>query len=61
MGVKDPITGKNTVNSIGDNVDNPYAVATEGVNKTKTDNYRANLYANYDILENLAFKTTFGL
>ncbi len=52
--------GINTINSVGDNVDNPYAIATEGINETKTDNYRANLYANYDILENLAFKTTFG-
>ena len=52
--------GENTINSVGDNVDNPYAIATEGINETKTDNYRANLYANYDILENLTFKTTFG-
>ena len=52
--------GENTTNTIGDNIDNPYAVATESVNETKTDNYRANLYANYDILENLTFKTTFG-
>ena len=59
-GVKDLITGNKTVNSIGENVDNPYAVATERVDETKTDDYRANLYANYDILENLAFKTTFG-
>ncbi|WP_345163615.1 TonB-dependent receptor [Algibacter aquimarinus] len=52
--------GINTINSVGDNVDNPFAVATEGINETKIDNYRANLYANYDILENLTFKTTFG-
>ncbi|MBC3759602.1 TonB-dependent receptor [Hyunsoonleella sp. SJ7] len=53
--------GQNTINSVGDDVDNPYAVALESVNERKTDNYRANLYANYDILENLTFKTTFGL
>ncbi|MCG9791789.1 SusC/RagA family TonB-linked outer membrane protein [Flavobacterium algicola] len=52
--------GDFTTNSIGENVDNPYAVATQRVNETKTDNYRANLYANYDIIENLTFKTTFG-
>lgn len=52
--------GINTINSVGDNVDNPFAVATEGVNETKIDTYRANLYANYDIVENLTFKTTFG-
>ncbi len=60
LGILDA-NGQNTVNSIGDNVDNPYAIATEGINETKTDNFRANMYANYDILENLAFKTTFGL
>ncbi|MRX64783.1 SusC/RagA family TonB-linked outer membrane protein [Maribacter luteus] len=59
LGVLDE-NGLNTINSIGDNVDNPYAIATEGINKTKTDNYRANLYANYEILKNLTFKTTFG-
>lgn len=53
--------GNFTTNSpIGENVDNPYAVATERVNETKTDNFRTNFYANYDIIENLAFKTTFG-
>ncbi|WP_158838817.1 SusC/RagA family TonB-linked outer membrane protein [Polaribacter sp. L3A8] len=59
-----PITeadGNFTVNSIGDEVDNPYAVATERQDETKTDNFRVNFYANYDILENLTFKTTFGL
>ncbi|TBN03668.1 TonB-dependent receptor [Hyunsoonleella flava] len=59
LGVLDD-NGLNTVNGVGDDIDNPFAVATEGVNETKTDVYRANLYANYDILENLAFKTTFG-
>ncbi|WP_299118786.1 TonB-dependent receptor [uncultured Winogradskyella sp.] len=52
--------GINTINSVGDNVDNPYAIATESVNQTKRDDYRANLYASYDILEGLNFKTTFG-
>jgi len=59
LGVKDA-NGENTINSVGDNVDNPYAIATEAVNETKTDNYRANLYLNYDIIEGLSFKTTFG-
>lgn len=49
-----------TQNSVGENVDNPFAVATQRVDDTTTDEYRANLYANYDILENLSFKTTFG-
>ncbi|WP_035085477.1 SusC/RagA family TonB-linked outer membrane protein, partial [Aquimarina latercula] len=59
LGVQDA-NGLNTINSVGDNVDNPFAIATEGIDETKTDNYRANLYANYDIFENLTFKTTFG-
>lgn len=50
-----------TNDKIGDEVDNPYAVATERIDNTKTDNFRANFYANYDIIEGLAFKTTFGL
>lgn len=59
LGITDQ-NGQNTINSVGDDIDNPYAVATEGVNETKTDNYRANLYASYDILEDLNFRTTFG-
>jgi len=59
LGVQDE-NGLNTINGVGDDIDNPVAVATEGVNEVKTDEYRANLYANYDIIENLAFKTTFG-
>ncbi|AUP78685.1 SusC/RagA family TonB-linked outer membrane protein [Flavivirga eckloniae] len=46
---------------VGDPIDNPFAVATERTDETKIDNFRANFYANYDILENLTFKTTFGL
>ncbi|GIZ07775.1 TonB-dependent receptor [Flavobacterium sp. UMI-01] len=60
FGVKDPVTGLNTTDATGDEVDNPYAIATEAVNNTKTDINRSNLYANYDIIKNLTFKTTFG-
>jgi len=52
--------GVNTINSVGDNVDNPFAIANEGINETKTDNYRANVYGEYEILSNLNFKSTFG-
>lgn len=52
--------GTFTENSIGEPVDNPWAVATQRVNETIADRFRANLYLNYDILENLSFKTTFG-
>lgn len=50
-----------TNDAIGDEVDNPYAVATERVDETTSDNFRANVYANYEILKGLSFKTTFGL
>lgn len=59
-GVKDPVTGLNTTDNIADEVDNPYAIATEAVNTTKSDISRSNLYANYDIIKDLTFKTTFG-
>ncbi|CAH0998694.1 TonB-dependent receptor P3 [Neolewinella maritima] len=58
-GVQDE-NGVNTINSVGDNVDNPLAIAREAINETKVDRYRTNLYASYEILENLNFKTTFG-
>ncbi|MDO6758861.1 TonB-dependent receptor [Tamlana sp. 2_MG-2023] len=50
-----------TNNAIGDEVDNPYAVATQRDDDTEIENFRANLYASYDILEGLNFKTTFGV
>ena len=59
LGVLDA-NGQNTFNSVGDDIDNPFAVATERVDETKTDRYRANFYGEYGILENLTFKTTFG-
>ncbi|MBC5836438.1 SusC/RagA family TonB-linked outer membrane protein [Flavobacterium muglaense] len=59
LGVQDA-NGLNTTSTIGDNIDNPYAIATEAINETKTDINRSNLYAQYDIVENLEFKTTLG-
>lgn len=50
-----------TNDAIGDEVDNPFAVATQRVDETVTDNFRSNVYASYDLLENLTFKTTFGV
>lgn len=48
-------------NRIGDPVDNPWAVATQRDDDTETEKFRANFYANYEIIEGLTFKTTFGL
>ncbi|MFY0625232.1 MAG: TonB-dependent receptor [Reichenbachiella sp.] len=52
--------GSYTINSVGDDVDNPWAVATQRVNETIADRNRANLYLDYEIIEGLSFKTTFG-
>ncbi|MFD0861604.1 SusC/RagA family TonB-linked outer membrane protein [Sungkyunkwania multivorans] len=52
--------GNYTFNSVGDDVDNPFAVAVVSVDETKRDEFRANLYADYEIIEGLTFKTTFG-
>ncbi len=50
-----------TNDKIGDEVDNPWAVATQRDDDTEIENFRANMYANYEIIEGLDFKTTFGL
>ncbi|WP_372755539.1 SusC/RagA family TonB-linked outer membrane protein [Labilibaculum sp.] len=50
-----------TNDQIGDEVDNPYAVASERIDETEIENFRANAYLNYEILDGLSFKTTFGL
>lgn len=50
-----------TNDQIGDEVDNPYAVATERVDETEIETFRANAYINYEILKGLSFKSTFGL
>ncbi len=50
-----------TNDRIGDEVDNPYAVATQRDDDTETERFRANFYANYEIIEGLTFKTTFGI
>lgn len=50
-----------TNDQVGDEVDNPYAVATQRDDDTETEDFRANFYANYEIIEGLTFKTTFGL
>ncbi|MDG1805779.1 TonB-dependent receptor [Flavicella sp.] len=50
-----------TNDQIGDPVDNPYAVASQRTDNTKEDEFRANAYLEYEIIEDLTFKTTFGL
>lgn len=49
-----------TNNQIGDEVDNPYGVATARDDDTETENLRANMFLGYEIIDGLTFKTTFG-
>lgn len=50
-----------TNDAIGDEVDNPFAVATQRDDETEQDNFRANLYGQYELVKGLTFKTTLGL
>lgn len=50
-----------TNDQIGDEVDNPYAIATERIDETEIETFRANTYLNYEIIKGLTFKTTLGL
>ncbi len=47
-------------NTVGDDIENPWAVATQITNETKTDNARTNMYADLEIIKGLNFKTTLG-
>lgn len=53
-------SGDFSQNTVGDDIENPWAVATQIRNETKTDNSRTNMYADYKIIEGLNFKTTLG-
>lgn len=59
LGIYDD-NGAYTINSLGDDIDNPFATATERVNERVADLYRANFFAEYFLLDNLSFKTTLG-
>ena len=60
LGIYDSEGNFTTNFAVGDPIDNPWAVATQRTNETIADDFRANMYLNYDILENLTFKSTFG-
>lgn len=47
-------------NTVGDDIENPWAVATQITNETKSDNSRTNMYLDFKILEGLSFKSTVG-
>lgn len=52
--------GTFTVARMNDPHDNPYAIATQLGNESISDRFQANIFAEYDILDNLKFRTTFG-
>jgi len=52
--------GNFSQNTVGDDIENPWAVATQITNEIKTDNARTNMYADLEILNGLNFKTTLG-
>jgi TonB-linked SusC/RagA family outer membrane protein len=52
--------GSFTVARLNDPHDNPYAVATQLQNENVNDRFQGNFFAEYDIIEGLKFKTTFG-
>lgn len=52
--------GNFSQNTVGDDIENPWAVATQIRNRTNTDNSRTNVFADIKIVEGLSFKTTLG-
>lgn len=52
--------GNYTLARLSDAHDNAVAVATEYVDENVTDRFQGNVYGEYDILENLTFRTTLG-
>lgn len=52
--------GTFTTARMNDPHDNPYAIATQLGNESLSDRFQANFFAEYDILDNLKFRTTFG-
>lgn len=52
--------GTFTVARLNDPHDNPYAIATSLVDQNINDRFQGNFFAEYDILENLTFRTTLG-
>ena len=52
--------GNFSQNTVGDAIENPWAVATQITNTSQVDNTRNNVYADFKIVEGLNFKTTVG-
>ncbi|WP_373331053.1 TonB-dependent receptor [Salmonirosea aquatica] len=58
--IRDPQTGRFTVSRVNDPTDNPYAVATQLQNESVNDRVQGNLFAEYEIIDHLKFRTTLG-
>ena len=52
--------GNFSQNTVGDDIENPWAVATQITNEIKTDNSRTNVYADFRIIDGLNFRTSLG-
>lgn len=59
LGIYDA-NGEYTINTIGDDIDNPFAAATENVNDLVQDKYRANFNLGWEIIKGLDFRTSIG-
>ncbi|MEO9571817.1 MAG: TonB-dependent receptor [Polaribacter sp.] len=62
LSIYDDAGGFEAVRSYGaGDIDNPWAVATQREDDTEINEFRVNLYGDYEIIEGLNFKTTLGL
>lgn len=52
--------GSYSLATIGDPHDNPFALANDLINNTKGGLYQFNFFADFNVVKNLKFKTTFG-
>lgn len=59
LGIYDA-NGDYTINSIGDDIDNPYAITNEIENDLVIDKYRTNFNLGWEIIKGLDFKTSIG-
>lgn len=53
--------GTFTIARLHDPIDNPYAIASQLQDESVYDRFQGNLYAEYDILKDLKFRTTLGV
>ncbi len=52
--------GTFTIARLNDPIDNPYAIATQLQDESVNDRFQANIFAEYDIFDDLKFRTSFG-